>query len=152
MSEQDVRRGATEATRAAHAEVLASLPFEDRRDFEEAARGFVAPLPEGGVIRADDGSVVWDLSRFAFVEQGSDAPETVNPSLWRQSQLIVQRRPLRGRRRALPGPQPPTCRTSRSSKAPKGVIVVDPLISVETARAALDLYYAHRPRRSRSSR
>src|SRR5260370_3747302 len=28
-----------------------------------------------------------------------------------------------------------------------GLIVVDPLLSVETAKAALDLYYQHRPRR-----
>ena len=28
-----------------------------------------------------------------------------------------------------------------------GIIVADPLISVETARAALDLYYQHRPRK-----
>jgi alkyl sulfatase BDS1-like metallo-beta-lactamase superfamily hydrolase len=47
----DVRRGATSATRATNDALAASLPFEDRRDFEQAARGFIAPLPEGGVIR-----------------------------------------------------------------------------------------------------
>jgi alkyl sulfatase BDS1-like metallo-beta-lactamase superfamily hydrolase len=32
------------------------LPFEDRRDFEDAARGLIAPLPNDGVIAAMMGS------------------------------------------------------------------------------------------------
>ena len=32
-------------------------------------------------------------------------------------------------------------------EGPDGIIVIDPLISEETARYTLDLYYAHRPRR-----
>src|SRR5690242_16122593 len=87
---QDPRHDASAATRAANDALAATLPFEDRRDFEEAARGLVAPLPDGGVIRAEDGRVVWDLSAFAFVAQDAPPPETVNPSLWRQSQLVVQ--------------------------------------------------------------
>jgi len=52
--------------------------------------GLIAPLPDRGVIRASDGRPVWDLSAFSFIEQGSKPPATVNPSLWRQSQLVVQ--------------------------------------------------------------
>lgn len=50
MSEQsdDRRKDATAATRAANDELAKSLPFEDRRDFEEAGRGLIAPLPDGG--------------------------------------------------------------------------------------------------------
>ena len=48
-------KGATEATRAANRQVLERLPFSDRREFEDAARGLVAALPDGGVIKGDDG-------------------------------------------------------------------------------------------------
>ncbi len=70
--------------------MAAGLPFEDRRDFEEARRGLVAPLPDGGRVLAGDGQPVWDLSRFDFIHEHAPAPETVNPSLWRQMQLTVQ--------------------------------------------------------------
>lgn len=77
---------ATAATRAAQAEVAELLPLDDRHDFEQARRGFVAAI-EGDVIRNEDGSVAWDLNAFAFLD--GDAPDTVNPSLWRQSRLNV---------------------------------------------------------------
>ena len=54
------RKDATEATKAMNDRLLEELPFEDRRDFEEAERGFIAPLPDGGVISGEDGSEVWD--------------------------------------------------------------------------------------------
>ena len=41
------------ATRAAQAEVAESLPFADRQDFEDAARGKIADVPAGGVHTAD---------------------------------------------------------------------------------------------------
>lgn len=77
---------ATPATRAAQAAVAERLPLDDPHDFEQATRGFVAAV-EGGVIRNEDGSVAWDLDAFAFLD--GDAPDTVNPSLWRQSRLNV---------------------------------------------------------------
>ena len=45
------RKDATKATKDANDRLLEELPFEDRRDFEEAERGFIAPLPDGGVLR-----------------------------------------------------------------------------------------------------
>ena len=38
----DARKDATEFTRAANDELLTLLPFEDRQDFEDAARGHIA--------------------------------------------------------------------------------------------------------------
>ena len=67
---------ATEATRRTNAEVAASLPLTDTRDFENATRGLIAQIP-GGIIRADDGRVVWDAGRYDFLEGA--APATVNP-------------------------------------------------------------------------
>ena len=84
------RKDATKATKVANDRLLEELPFKDRRDFEEAERGFIAPLPDGGVIRAEDGSDVWNTQKFSFIEEDSPAPDTVNPSLWRQSQLVLK--------------------------------------------------------------
>ena len=64
-----------------------SLPFADAQDFEDADRGFLGTLDDP-VIRAADGSVVWDASRYDFVT--GEAPATVNPSLWRQSALVAR--------------------------------------------------------------
>ena len=72
---------ATEATRAANAEVAAELPIADQTDFENANRGFLAKIA-GDKILNEDGSVAWDSRQFDFMQ--GDAPDTVNPSLWRQ--------------------------------------------------------------------
>lgn len=79
---------ATAATKSANAKLLQELPFADKQSFDDAHRGFIAPLSEQ-VIKTQDGRPVWDPKKFGFIKEGSDAPDTVNPSLWRQSQLIT---------------------------------------------------------------
>jgi alkyl sulfatase BDS1-like metallo-beta-lactamase superfamily hydrolase len=140
------RGDATEATRTANEELAAKLAFEDKRDFEEAERGLIAPLPDGGRVHGADGGLVWDLSRFEFIHEHEEAPSTVNPSLWRQMRLTVQG----GLYEVVPGLyQVRTLDLSNITFAEgeDGLIAFDPLISAETARAALDLYYEHRPRK-----
>ncbi|HVN51328.1 MAG TPA: alkyl sulfatase dimerization domain-containing protein, partial [Acidimicrobiales bacterium] len=141
----DRPRPATAATSALHERQRAELPAADTTDFDDARRGFVAPLPDGGVITDDAGRVVWDLSRFGFVRDG-EAPATVHPSLWRQTQLLTEG----GLFEVTEGVY--QVRSADLSnidmiEGETGIIVVDPLISTETARAALELYYAHRGRR-----
>lgn len=72
------------ATRAANAEVAARLPLENQRDFDNANRGFLAKIEEPQILN-EDGSVAWEVGQFDFVKDA--APDTVNPSLWRQSKL-----------------------------------------------------------------
>ena len=86
----DARKDATDHTKAMNDAVLRELPFEDRQDFEDASRGLIAPLPDGGTVTDAGGRVVWDPTQFVFIEEGSTAPGTVNPSLWRQSQLVLK--------------------------------------------------------------
>jgi alkyl sulfatase BDS1-like metallo-beta-lactamase superfamily hydrolase len=139
-------KDATAVTKAANSKLLQQLPFADRRDFEEANRGFIAPLPNDGVIKADDGRVVWDLSCFKFIKQDQPAPDSVNPSLWRQSQLVIKGGLYKVVDRMY---QVRTADLSNMTivEGDTGLIIFDPLISVETARAALDLYYLHRPKK-----
>ena len=61
--------------------------MDDRQDFADADRGFIAGLPDGKVV-ADDGHVIFDLNALDYITDDAPAPETVNPSLWRQSQVI----------------------------------------------------------------
>ena len=75
-------KDATTHTSAANA--ARDLGF-DPDDFERASRGLIAQHPTG-VIDGPFGPA-WDCNRYAFIEQGSDNPTTVNPSLWRQAQL-----------------------------------------------------------------
>ena len=141
------RAAASEATRAANLAMAEGLAFEDIRDFDDAARGLIAPLPDGGRVKGADGGLVWDLSRFEFLhDHGDEAPETVNPSLWRQMRLTVQG----GLYEVVPGIyQVRTLDLSNITfvEGPDGLVAFDPLISAETAAAALALYYEHRPGR-----
>ena len=136
---------ATEATKAANQAVLQSLPFANTQSFDDAQRGFIAPLSEE-VIKTQDGRPVWNPKQYAFIQPGANAPDTVNPSLWRQSQLVnlsglfkVADRIYQVRNQDL----------SNLSivEGDTGLVIMDPLISAETAKAALDLYYQHRPKK-----
>ena len=78
---------ATEATRRAIAAAAERLPMHDTQDFVDADRGFIATSEERQV-RASDGRVVWDLDSYGFLD--GPAPDTANPSLWRQGQLCAK--------------------------------------------------------------
>lgn len=77
---------ATETTRRANASVAAALPLDDKRDFRDASRGRLAQIEEDA-IRNEDGEVVWDIAAYDFLQ--GPAPDTVNPSLWRQAKLAA---------------------------------------------------------------
>ena len=131
----------SDAVRTANAALTASLPFDDTADFEDAQRGFIGRL-DPCVVTAADGRVVWDNESYrAFLE--GPAPESVNPSLWRQSILNA----IDGLFEVVPGIyQVRGLDLSNITfvEGDSGVLVIDPLISVETAAAALALYREHR--------
>ncbi|WP_026059798.1 alkyl/aryl-sulfatase [Microbacterium yannicii] len=132
---------ATSAIVAAHADLTSRLPFDDDADFAAAEKGFIGTLAEPRVLDAD-GEVVWDASTYDFFDGGA-APDTVNPSLWRQSKLVAKH----GLFEVVPGLyQVRGLDLSVMSfiEGDTGVIVVDPLISKETATAAAALYREHR--------
>lgn len=80
-------KDATAATQQANNLLYNQLPFSDNTDFTDAHKGFVAPIPQD-VIKGEKGNVIWDPQQYAFIKEGDKAPDTVNPSLWRQAQLI----------------------------------------------------------------
>ncbi|GGF23013.1 alkyl/aryl-sulfatase [Subtercola lobariae] len=146
MSEtRESTKPATEHTRTANAKARDGLPFTDRRDFDDAQRGFVATL-DIPVIRRSDGLPVIDVTAHDFVLETDDAPDTVHPSLWRHAQVnhphglfevtdgIYQVRGL-------------DLSNVTIVEGDEGIIVIDPLVYFETAEAALALYRAHRGNR-----
>ncbi|MFG3055946.1 hypothetical protein ACGFZP_34040 [Kitasatospora sp. NPDC048239] len=79
---------ATAPTAAANQQATGRYAMEDRQDFAFADRGLVAPLP-GRVLR-EDGHVLFDPADFAYLAEDAPCPDTVNPSLWRQSQVLAK--------------------------------------------------------------
>ncbi|MFB4320247.1 alkyl/aryl-sulfatase [Actinomadura sp. 21ATH] len=122
---------------------MGDLAFGDRTDFENAERGLVGSLTPG-VVKDADGRVVWDGDVFRFLD--GPCPESVHPSLWRQSQLCAKQ----GLYEVTTGIyQVRGLDLSNMTlvEGDRGVIVIDPLVSVETAAAALKLYREHRGER-----
>ncbi|WP_299599358.1 alkyl sulfatase dimerization domain-containing protein [uncultured Microbulbifer sp.] len=136
------QNAATDTTKKANAAVKSELPFNNKEDFENVKKGFIAPLPDKGVIKDAKGQPVWDLSAYEFAK-GQDAPDTVNPSLWRQLQLLSEGGLYEVTPRIY---QVRSADLSNITfiEGDTGVIVMDPLISKETAKASLDLYRKHR--------
>ena len=144
MNEGTESKDATGHTRAAQSEAHSCLPWWDERDLEEASRGLIAPLPDGPVT-GEDGQFVYDPHRLSFIGD-REAPDTVHPGLWRQAGLAARGGLFEVCDRIY---QVRNIDLSNLTiiEGDTGLIIVDPLISAETARAALDLYLDHRPAR-----
>src|SRR3982074_706260 len=118
---------------AANQAVLSQLPFSDRQDFEDAKRGFIATTPDAA-----------NPDRWAFLEH--EAPPTVNPSLWRQAQLNA----ANGLFKVTAGVYQVRGFSQANMtivEGTTGLIVIDTLTTPGAAREALNLYFAHRPRK-----
>ena len=113
---------------------------DDRKDFDFANRGFIATRKDPKIMR-EDGRTAFDLSSYAFLEKGA-APDSANPSLWRQAQILTRHGLFKVAERIC---QVRGFDVSTVSfiDAGTGWIVVDPLTTVEVARAALDLVREH---------
>lgn len=132
--------GPSDSITEQHKRVQQTMPFSDTSDFADADRGFIG-APESGIVKDAKGNVVWDNDSYAFLAGG--CPNSVHPSLWRQSQLVVKQ----GLYEVTPGLyQVRGLDLSNMTliEGDRGVVVIDPLISVETAKAGLELYRRHR--------
>ena len=122
---------------------MSDLPYDDRTDFEDADRGLIGALVPC-VVKDDGGRVVWDNDAFGFLD--GECPDTANPSLWRQSQLCAKHG-LYEIAEGIYQVRGLDLSTVSFVEGDGGVIVIDPLVSTETAAAALGLYRAHRGER-----
>jgi alkyl sulfatase BDS1-like metallo-beta-lactamase superfamily hydrolase len=117
--------------------------FSDTDDFADADRGFVAALSPA-VVKSTDGRVIWDADVYSFLD--GECPKSANPSLWRQGRLSA-RQGLYQVTDGIYQVRGLDLSNMTLVEGEQGVIVIDPLISAETAAAALALYRAHRGER-----
>jgi len=129
---------ATEATKRANAAMAKQLDFNDKQDFEDAKHGLIA-RPDTLTIKDANGRVVWDMEAFkTFIGDDKPAPDTVNPSLWRNAQLNMNYGLFKVTDRIY---QVRGFDLSNITfiQGDTGWIVGDPLSTTETAKAAYDL-------------
>lgn len=130
-------KNATKATIEVNSQVKSHLPFSDIKDFDDAQKGFIAKQ-DVVTIKNDKGDVVWDLEAYKkYITLDKPSPDTVNPSLWRNAQLNM----INGLFEVTDGiyqVRGYDLSNITFIKGDTGWIVFDPLISKETAKAALD--------------
>ncbi|MDA8903927.1 MBL fold metallo-hydrolase [Porticoccaceae bacterium] len=131
--------GASEFTIASNKTFADNLDLDNQQDFKDARRGMIAEAPSTALI-SKSGVQVWDAGAYDFIQ--GEAPDTVNPSLWRQAKLnnirglfkvdegIYQ---LRGFDLA----------NTSLIKGDTGWILVDPLTTMETTEAAMAFAEQH---------
>lgn len=112
---------------------------DDRKDFDFANRGFIATRTDS-IIKRGDGRTAFNLSSYAFLE--GEAPQSANASLWRQAQILTKHGLFKVMDRIYQV-RGFDISTVSFIDAGTGWIVVDPLTSVEVAKAALDLVTEH---------
>ncbi|NNE74587.1 MAG: MBL fold metallo-hydrolase [Acidimicrobiales bacterium] len=140
------RNPATDHTIASQQAFASTLPPDDPRDTERATRGFIASREQTEIANENTTGaaqwmpVAWDTARWAFVD--GDAPDSVNPSLWRQAKLNG----VHGLFEIIPGfyqvrSHDTSCTTF--IRGTEGWVVIDPLTTIETAKSALELVHEH---------
>ena len=138
MPQQEHAKDASQHTQKLNAQVV--VP-NSQIDFDNAQRGFIAQWP-GGRVEDERGRMVYDISRYEFIVQGSPSPSTVNPSLWRQAQLNVihglfEVAPNVGQVRGY------DISNITFIAGETGWVVIDPLTNENTARISLELANTH---------
>lgn len=113
-----------------------TLPFADKRDFEESKRGHIATPPYKQIM-AEAGNVAWDMGSYEYLLNGKEY-DSINPSLQRQAILNM----AYGLYEVVPGKiyQVRGYDLANISfvKGKTGWIIFDPLTAKETAKAALE--------------
>jgi alkyl sulfatase BDS1-like metallo-beta-lactamase superfamily hydrolase len=137
------RKAASSSTSERQRAVLASIASAPTSDFERATRGRIAPGTPRQVT-GRFGQVLWDLDAYAFLDDPDtiEPPSTVNPSLWRQGRLnnisgLFEVTPSIFQVRGM------DISNVTFISGETGWIVIDPLTSEETARAALAMVNEH---------
>jgi len=129
---------ATAFTQAANS--AAVLSFDDATDFDFARRGLVATIPDMLIER--ENGVAWDGRKHDYLREGSEAPDTVHPGLWRQGQLTA----IHGLFEVGEGvwqARGYDLSNITFMDTADGWLIIDPLTTEPTARACLKLANEH---------
>ncbi|MGM0900271.1 MAG: alkyl/aryl-sulfatase [Bacillota bacterium] len=124
-------KNATSFTQKANKDLYEYLNFEDKQDFEDADKGLIASFEN----RIENLNV-----------QDRPSPDTVNPSLWRNVQLQAKS----GLFKVVEGVYQVrglSLATMIFVEGKSGVIVIDTSSGNRAAKAAIELYFSHRPKK-----
>ncbi|WP_323836508.1 alkyl/aryl-sulfatase [Photorhabdus africana] len=142
LSQDKFSLPATEITKQVNAEMASTLPFNDKSDFDDAKRGLIA-RPDSLIIRDDKGKVILDIDSYRkFITDKTPAPDTVNPSLWRNAQLNVEYGLFKVTDHIYQVRGYDIANVTFIA-GDTGWIVLDPATSSEAAKAAYDLVSKH---------
>lgn len=132
-------KSASEATQLFLRNSTAELRWDDREDFELVERGFMGGIPGNKIFKAD-GRLSRDLD-IAPLYAGP-APETVNPSLWRNAQLHSRSGLFKVSDRVyqVRGVE---LANMTAIVGDVGYILIDTLTTTEAAKASLALIRSH---------
>ena len=128
---------ASNTTIRANQAVYTQLDFTDQQSFADASRGFIATLSPMTIPHDRLKRPAYDLEACSFLKD--DAPDTVNPSLWRQAQLNAQHHGLFEVVDGIYQIRSFDIANMTLIKGNTGWIIIDPLTSSETSRAGLAL-------------
>jgi len=134
-------KSATDTTIASQNHFKKKLNFSDRRSFENAQKGFIATIEPMTIAHDVAKRTVYDLEAVSFLKD--DAPDTVNPSLWRQAQLNAQHHGLYEIVDGLYQIRSFDIANMTLIRGNTGWIIIDPLTSSEASRAGLKLANKH---------
>jgi alkyl sulfatase BDS1-like metallo-beta-lactamase superfamily hydrolase len=130
----------TPATVAANRAAVSRYAMSDRQDFADADRGLIAEFTDP--VLGADGHALLDRNQYDWITDGDAAPDSVEPSLWRQSQLI--------RRGGLYKVVDGVYQVRNSDIAnltvvegSDGLVVIDCMSAVESARAGMEMIRKH---------
>jgi alkyl sulfatase BDS1-like metallo-beta-lactamase superfamily hydrolase len=134
-------KDASRFTAKANRDAASRYDLDNRQDFVDAERGFIAPVPDGKVL-STDGAALYDESDYAYLTDDAPAPDTVNPSLWRQSQVLKKA----GLFEVVDGIY--QVRNTEIAnltvvEGETGLVVIDAMTSVETARHGMEMIREH---------
>lgn len=130
-------KAASEYTVEINSAVYSELDFDDETEYEFATRGLI-DAPEELEITDSEGNVVWSQKAYGFVDNYTECPDTVNPSLWENTknnhayglfEVCENIYQVRGYDMA----------NLTLIRGDSGWIVFDPLMSVECSQAAMQL-------------
>ena len=128
---------ATATTRAVQQSFKDKLDFSNRQSFEDAKRGFIATIDPITIAHDRSDRAAFDLSQMQFLKD--EAPDTVNPSLWRQAQLNAGHHGLYEVVDGIYQIRSFDIANMTLVRGNTGWIIIDPLTSSETSRAGLKL-------------
>jgi alkyl sulfatase BDS1-like metallo-beta-lactamase superfamily hydrolase len=135
----------TQWTQQINQSFVKSLPFNNKQDFADAKNGLIGNIPNLQITNSQ-GRVIWSLKDYAFLLASPQTPATVNPSLWRQA-ILNMNNGLYQVKDNIYQVRGYDLSNINIIEGSKGLIIIDPLLTKQTAQAALELYYRYRPKK-----